>query len=230
MKINVFQLIEGAKKATGLTVVIDVFRAFTLACYAFANGAEDIIPVADLDEAYNIKKANPDYILMGERHYRMQKGFDYGNSPALIENVDFSGRTLIHTTSAGTQGIINAKGADEIITGSFVNAKAIAKYIMKKNPETLSLVCMGDEGIKENDEDNYCARYIISLLQNEPFDLEEMKEILKTGSGKRFFNPENSNWSPEGDFYLSMEFNRFDFVLRAEKRDDGLFHLKRILV
>ncbi len=230
MNINVLQLIEGAKKAEGLTVIIDVFRAFTLACYAFDNGAEDIIPVGDLDEAYNIKRANPDYILLGERLGRIQQGFNYGNSPAQIEKVNFCGKTLVHTTSAGTQGIVNAKSAEEIITGSFVNAKAIAKYITQKNPDTLSLVCMGDEGVKENQEDNFCAQYIISLLKGEPFDLEEMKETLRTGSGSRFFNPANVDWSPEGDFHLSMNFNRFDFILRAEKKADGYIHLNRIFV
>ena len=31
MNIKILQLIEGAKQATGLTVIIDVFRAFTVA-------------------------------------------------------------------------------------------------------------------------------------------------------------------------------------------------------
>ena len=30
MKVQILELVEGAKKAEGLTVVIDVFRAFTL--------------------------------------------------------------------------------------------------------------------------------------------------------------------------------------------------------
>ena len=33
MKIQILQMIEGARKARGLTVVIDVFRAFSLECY-----------------------------------------------------------------------------------------------------------------------------------------------------------------------------------------------------
>ena len=42
MNIKILKLIEGAKKAEGLTVIIDVFRAFTVACYAFNNGARII--------------------------------------------------------------------------------------------------------------------------------------------------------------------------------------------
>ncbi|NMA66237.1 MAG: 2-phosphosulfolactate phosphatase [Clostridiaceae bacterium] len=230
MEIKILKLIEGAKQAEGLTVIIDVFRAFTVACYAFNNGARDIITVGQLDDAYLIKKNNPDYILIGERSGRIQEGFNYGNSPFQIEKIDFSGKTLIHTTSAGTQGIVNARKADEIITGSFVNAKAIARYISLKKPEILSLVCMGDAGVKENQEDNFCAQYIASLLENRPFDLEEMKKILKEGSGKRFFDPANADWSPEGDFHLAMKFNKFDFILRAEKEDDEYVYLKRLFV
>ena len=68
------------------------------------------------------------------------KGFDYGNSPSSVLGQDLTGKRIIHTTSAGTQGITNAAHADEIITGSLVNAKAIAAYIKQKNPEEVSLV------------------------------------------------------------------------------------------
>lgn len=56
MKIRILQLIEGAKKAQGLTVIIDVFRAFSQACYVFNNGVERIIPVGSLETAYGLKE------------------------------------------------------------------------------------------------------------------------------------------------------------------------------
>ena len=49
MKIRVLKTIEGAKEAEGLTVMIDVFRAFSLECYLFAAGARRIYPVKDLE-------------------------------------------------------------------------------------------------------------------------------------------------------------------------------------
>ena len=93
MHIDILDLIEGAKQARGLTVIIDVFRAFSTACYVVRNGARQIIPVGDVDLAYKLREENPDYILMGERKGKMLAGFDYGNSPADIQNVDFSGKT-----------------------------------------------------------------------------------------------------------------------------------------
>ncbi len=123
MDIDILHLIEGAKQAQGLTVIIDVFRAFSTACYVVQNGAGEIIPVGDIDLAYKLRDENPDYILMGERKGKMLPGFDYGNSPTEIQTVDFSGKTVIQTTSAGTQGFANARNADELITGSFVNGR-----------------------------------------------------------------------------------------------------------
>ena len=133
MEIEVLHMIEGAKKARGIAVIIDVFRAFTVECYVMNNGAEKIIPVGSKELAYELKEKNKDFILTGERKGKILEGFDYGNSPTQVEKVDFTGKTIVHTTSAGTQGLDNAINADEIITGSLVNAKAIVEYIKEKN-------------------------------------------------------------------------------------------------
>ena len=143
MNIEILQLLDGAKKAQGLTVIIDVFRAFSTACYAFDAGIQRIYPVGDLEKAYQLKQDNPDYILVGERNEQKPEGFDFGNSPSQLLEADLNGKTMVHTTSSGTQGIANATGASEIVTGSFVNAGAIIRYIRKQNPEKVSLVCMG---------------------------------------------------------------------------------------
>lgn len=59
MKIQIITSLKDAKKAKGITVLIDVLRAFTTTCYLFASGAKEVISVADLDEAYAIKKNSP---------------------------------------------------------------------------------------------------------------------------------------------------------------------------
>ncbi|MFW6029990.1 MAG: 2-phosphosulfolactate phosphatase, partial [Halanaerobiales bacterium] len=82
MKYKILHLIDGAKEARGLAVVIDVFRAFSTAVYLFANGAERIIPVATLETAHYLKSRNPGWILLGERRGKKIEGFDYGNSPS----------------------------------------------------------------------------------------------------------------------------------------------------
>ena len=41
-------------------------------------------------------------------------GFDFGNSPSQTRGAEFRGKPLLHTTSAGTQGLAAAAGAAEI--------------------------------------------------------------------------------------------------------------------
>lgn len=225
MKIERLSLISGAEKARGLVIIIDVFRAFTTAAFVMANRAERIIPVGSLDEAFEMKMRNPDWVLMGERNGERVDGFDYGNSPLEIRDVDFTGRTIVQTTAAGTQGVVSAKDANEIILGSFVMAGAIVKHIRRVEPEIVSLVAMGDQGTKPNTEDDLCASYIEAKLEEESPDFEEMRRIIRDSpSGAKFFDPTQSQYA-EGDFHLAMDIDRFDFILRVV-RDEGIYVVK----
>lgn len=228
MVVNILELIEGAKAAKGLTVIIDVFRAMTVEAYVLNNGASDLIPMGDIDEAYAYRDAHPDAILIGERGGAKCPGFDYGNSPSAIKNVDFTGKTVVHTTSAGTQGIANASGADKIITGSLVCGKAIAEYIKNSGAEQVSLVCMGLAGQRPTREDTLCAEYIKSLVEGESIDLEKGIEECKRDDGAKFFDPNRQEVFPEEDFYLSTEADHFDFVSEVVKGEDGYMHTRRI--
>jgi 2-phosphosulfolactate phosphatase len=228
MNIEILDLIEGAKQARGLTVIIDVFRAFSTACYVVRNGARQIIPVGDIDLAYKLREENPDYILMGERKGKMLPGFDYGNSPTEIQTVDFSGKTVIQTTSAGTQGFANAKDADELISGSLVNAEAIVSYIKKKSPEEVSLVCMGTWAVRPAEEDTLCAEYIAGRLKGQKMDARGIYSQLRASETARiFFDPEVS-WAPETDFDLCLNIGLCDFVLKAEKIQNDLLVLRPV--
>ena len=163
-KVRILHLLDGAGQARGTAVIIDVLRAFSLECYLYSMGARTIRPVGSLEEAYRLKQAYPNCLLVGERQGKMCEGFDFGNSPSSVSEKAVRGRDVIHTTSAGTQGIINARQADVILTGSLVNAKAIADYILRLNPPEVSLVCMGNGGVRPAAEDELCAAYISSLL------------------------------------------------------------------
>ncbi|MFW6081301.1 MAG: 2-phosphosulfolactate phosphatase, partial [Desulfosalsimonas sp.] len=180
MDVRIVNYPEGAAESRGPAVIIDVFRAFSVACYAFDRGAKKIIAAASLDTARAIKKQNPHYLLMGERHAKKPPDFDFGNSPSEIAGKDLSGKTIVHTTHAGTRALLAAVGAEPVITGSFVNAAAIAKYVCGVSAGEVYLVCAGFEGKTEAAEDTLCARYIRSLIHGEPFDLHAAAEQLKT--------------------------------------------------
>lgn len=194
-----------------------MFRAFSLAAHAFARGAASIIPVAAIDEARTLKRLHPDWLLIGERHARPLPGFDSGNSPADLERFDLTGRTLIHTTHSGTQGLTAARSADEVITGALVNAGAIVRYIRRRAPAVVTLVRMGHEARARCDEDDLCAELLAARLRGEAFDVAGIRPRLhRAPSAAKFFDPA-CDWAPERDFELCTAVDAFDFVLR---RDD----------
>lgn len=222
MKIQRLHLIEGAKRAEGLTVIIDVFRAFSLECYLYDMGVNEIRPVGKIEEAFSLADKIPSSVLIGERGGKKCEGFDFGNSPSSVVPELVEGRTVIHTTSAGTQGIVNAEHASEIITGSLVNAKAIAEYIKKKNPGVVSIVAMGTAGTEENPEDELCAEYLSRMLNGEEMpELEAEAAKLRTHGGEHFFDPERQEIFPEEDFWMCIQHDLFPFVIRIEKDELG---------
>jgi 2-phosphosulfolactate phosphatase len=226
MRIERLSLISGAKEARGLTVVIDVFRACTTAAYVMANGAERIVPVGSLEEAFETRRRHPGWVLMGERDGERVEGFDYDNSPFEIGDVDFEGKTVIFTTAAGTQGIVNAAQADEVLLGSFVTAGAIVRYVRKVQPEVLSLVAMGDSSVKPNVEDELFAEYVDETLRGRSPDFEEMRRRIRASpSGSKFFDQTLPQYHEE-DFHMALDLDRFDFILKVQMAD-GLRAVKR---
>jgi len=219
MEIRRLSTVAGAREARGLAVIIDVFRAFTTAAHVMANGAQKIVPVLTVEESFRLKELNPDWLQIGEEGGIIVEGFDYGNSPYDASLADFTGRTVIQRTGAGTNGVVNASGAEERILGSFVMAEAIVRYIKGKDPDVVSLVAMGDVGVEPNEEDESCAEYIESRLRGHTPDFGEMKERIRAApSGVKFFDPARTQFK-EQDFHLAMEIDRFDFVLRVERAE-----------
>jgi len=216
---------DGARQARGLAVVIDVFRAFTTAAFIMANGADRIIPVEGIDEAFRIRGEHPAWVLAGEEHGFKVPGFDYGNSPADVEHVDFTGRTVIQRTSSGTRGIALSSGADEVLPGSFVMADAIIRHINRSHPDVVCLVAMGWEGERPALEDDLCAEYIEAKLMGAEPDFQGMcRRIREDPSGAKFFGPDQTTFK-ERDFQLAMSLNQFGFTLRVERGDYPYFRI-----
>lgn len=234
---EIFHLLEGAEQARGTAVIIDVFRAFSVECYLYAMGARLVRPVGSVEDACALRDRIPGSVLVGERGGVRCEGFDFGNSPSQLRREAIEGRVVIHTTSAGTQGIVNACGADEILTGSFVNARAIAQYILSREEQadpsekrTISLVAMGLSAKKRTDEDELCAEYLKVLLNRKEMpDLEERLSALRETSGKRFFDPTLQEVFPCEDFDMCIKHDIFPFVLRIGRDDMGLVsHLVKV--
>ncbi len=231
MQTRILLGLDKASQAEGLTVVIDVFRAFSTACYFFKGGAETVLPVATTEKARALKVQHPEFLLAGERAGMKPDDFDLGNSPNAVLAADVRGKTIIFATSLGTKALVAAQSATEIITGSFVNASAICAYIKRQAPTVVSFVCSGSYDEKIVDEDMVCARYLENELLGRPNDFQAIVKYLREEgpySGK-FFDPECLS-HPREDFDLCLALDEADFVLKAIRQNDDSLSLKSYLI
>ena len=217
MNVVIDSLLEGARRATGVVAVIDVFRAFTSAAVALANGASRIVIVRSVEEALELRSATFGAFCIGEVGGRAPEGFDFGNSPFEIASVDFHGKTVIQRTSAGTQGIVLASNrAKRLYAASLITANATVRAIMSGSPETVTLVPMGGEGIRRTDEDELCAMHLRNRLEGRLGDLEAIRRlVLAGGEVARFHDPTRPYLHPE-DVDIALDVDRFDFAVRVE--------------
>lgn len=208
-------LLDGARTATGVAVVIDVFRAFTTAAFCVAAGAREIVLVAEPEQGLAMKAHDASVFLVGKVGGRAPAGFDAGNSPSLIETLDLSGRRVVQRTSAGTLGVAAAAAsAREIVLASFVIAEATARYVMSRAGE-VTLIAMGEKGSTPTQEDERCAAYLEELIGgSQPAAPDWIEPIWLAERGW----PE---WFPRRDAELALQVDCFDFALPVH-REDGL--------
>ena len=131
-------------------VVLDILRATSSMITALANGAEQILPVATIEEALAAKAEHPEALLCGERDglriTAAQTGgteFDLGNSPREYTAEMVAGKTLITTTTNGTRALRACANAEHTLVASFLNLTATAEHLRAAAPENLVLVCSG---------------------------------------------------------------------------------------
>ncbi|WP_327733270.1 2-phosphosulfolactate phosphatase [Streptomyces nojiriensis] len=143
-------------EAPSVAVVVDVMRAFTVAAWAFAQGAEKIVLAESLDGALALKARHPDWAALKDGP--PAPGFDLVNSPGLLRSVDLRGRTVVQKTTAGTVGALAVKEASLVLCAGFVVAEATARLLRAHSSDSVTFVVTGEDG--QADEDLACAQYI----------------------------------------------------------------------
>ncbi|MFE6915469.1 2-phosphosulfolactate phosphatase [Streptomyces rubiginosohelvolus] len=149
-----------------VAVVIDVMRAFTVAAWAFARGAEKIVLAATEEEALALKELHPQWLAVKDG--APSDGFDTVNSPAMIATSDLTGRTVVQKTRAGTVGALAVADAPLALCASFVVAGATARFLRTRQAEDVTFVVTGDDG--RADEDLACAEYIGHRIGSDSVD------------------------------------------------------------
>lgn len=167
--------ITGARNAAadGATVVVvDAYRASTTVAVLVSKGAR-VLPVSSVKEAANVEAD----FRVGERGSAKLSGFDFGNSPTALQNAEIPpGSTVALTTTNGTRIIEAAAGATTILSGAFVNARAVARELAETHdgPEVVVVGC-GWEGHRAS-EDEAAGGAILHHLERCGAELDKRAE------------------------------------------------------
>jgi len=206
--------------AEGVVVVIDVLRAFTTAAFALAGGAEKIILVSTVEEAFALRAQMPGSLIMGEVGGLPPAGFDFGNSPYQLSQADVNGRTLIQRTSAGTQGVVGCAHANPIFVSSFVCAQATADAIHALNPELVTFVLTGWREGGYGDEDAALADYVEALLlYKEPESVYYLQRVRQSRNGRKLSSPDlQPHFNRDVD--LAVQLDQFDFAMQVKQQNN----------
>jgi 2-phosphosulfolactate phosphatase len=118
-----------AREQKAVAVVVDALRASATITCLLQQGAEDVMVVKEVHEAYAYRRTHPETLLVGERGGLKVDGFDFGNSPTEIQQADVHGKRLVFTSTTGAQRLVDCLGATAIIVGTPINASAVARQV-----------------------------------------------------------------------------------------------------
>jgi 2-phosphosulfolactate phosphatase len=223
-----FEALGRRDLSKSVCVVFDVLRATSSMLAALEQGAKKIYPVTEISEALALRKKHPTALLAGEREgLRIRKGqtggtdFDLGNSPREFTAAKVSGKTIIMTTTNGTRALQACAKAAEVLIGSFANITALARWIDKRAPQSLFVVCAGtfEEAAYE---DTIAAGSLADLLSIKFNHVADSVRIAREAVRATY-----------GDIHLSVERhsrNARRLLSRPELRDDVNFCLRRDVI
>ncbi len=144
-------------------IVVDLLRASTTICTALANGAECVMPFAEIDATLAAAEhfGRHHVLLGGERHGKLIPGFDLSNSPAEYTPERVAGRRILFTTTNGARAIHHARGARRVLVGAAANRSAVARAAAAS--QNVVMLCAGTDGEVAN-EDVLAAGAIVERM------------------------------------------------------------------
>ena len=209
--------LEGALRARGVVVVIDVLRSFSVSAYALAGGALECRLVPTVAEARALARGVPGSILSCEEEALPVPGIDISNSPTQITAADLKGRVLIQRSSAGTTVMAAVETDQDMFAASLVVARATVQACLLRNPRILTLIASAD-----HPEDHACAHYMEGLLRGDHPDITALLQPLR--DSERYHRAMGGTWPgfPPTDLELSLATDRFEFAMPVQRHDNYL--------
>ncbi len=204
-------------------VVIDTLRATSVIVTALSNGCKQVVPVAEVDQAMELKATmGTDAILGGERNALKVPGFDLGNSPLEYTTDVVAAKTVILTTTNGTQAIQKAQSASNVLIGSMINGVTVASALMRAREDAV-ILCAGTKG-RFSLDDILTAGYIIYRMRRfgavEPIETDDLGTVC-----------EQLYIANRDHLVLALENARhFHVLVEAGMKKDVLYCMKRDIV
>lgn len=163
-------------------IVIDLLRSTTSILEALVNGANQVIPAQDVEEArmFSANWNRKEGILAGERGGLKISGYDVGNSPMEFSREKIKGKNVIICTTNGTSAILDAKTADKIYLGSLRNKTAVARAALNAKNDII-LLCAGTMGECSAD-DVICAGGILGAMEkisDQPLEYNDFSLVCR---------------------------------------------------
>jgi 2-phosphosulfolactate phosphatase len=149
-----------------IIVLVDILRASTSICTAFAYGVSEMIPVATIEEAREYKKKG--YLVAAEREGRKLDFADMGNSAFHFMTPDIKGKTIVYSTTNGTQAIESVKKSGKIVIGAFINRMAIADWLARQNKNVV-ILCAGWKNLFNLEDTLFAGALTEALLKTDRF-------------------------------------------------------------
>jgi 2-phosphosulfolactate phosphatase len=147
-------------KPDAIVLVTDILRATSAICTAFHNGVNELIPVETTEEARKFKEKG--YIVAAERDGIKLDFADFGNSPYNFTPEVVAGKSIVYSTTNGTEAIHLASASYRVIIGSFLNLSASCRYLYEQDRDVLVL-CAGWKD-KFNLEDSVHAGAVVECM------------------------------------------------------------------
>ncbi|HYM96591.1 MAG TPA: 2-phosphosulfolactate phosphatase [Candidatus Sulfotelmatobacter sp.] len=212
--------IDGARRAHGTVVVIDVLRSFTVSAFALAGGARECRLVPTTTAARALAASTPGAVLCAEEDALPIEGIAISNSPTQIRATELKDRVLVQRSSAGTP-VVAAVDSEDIFAASLVVAHATVQACLSRNPETITLIASADFP-----EDHACAAYMEGIVRGDIPDLEALLRPLRDSD--RYRRVMSGTWPgfPASDLELALAPDRFDFAMPVT-REVGYDRLAR---
>ncbi len=210
-------------------VGVDILRAGTTLCVSLYNGAKEVIPVFDSNEAlliYN-RMDRESVLLGGERNCMKIEGYHLGNSPLEYTLEKVSGKSIILNTTNGSTLFKMGLGLKNFLIGSFINISGVIEFILQKiksnENNKVILFCSGNNSSFSFEDAIFCGCLVELLIQK-----LEGKEKIKLNdasvAANQLYNIHKNNLleftksTEHGRFLVEQGFEKdIDFSLQFDK-------------